>query len=265
MKKHIYSLLLAISVLIGSCEKDDSPTLVFNPGESFFQSGLENFWMNVNCSSGNNLDRLDVYISTDTQPEQLDTSVALYGQESTVIYSKNFSSGYSEGQTVYLRFVLYDSKGSTSMAIKRIDLTSSPLQLQSGLEFYSIHNTIFNAFDLTGGLALFYSSGQSSETLPQLQEFSTDTLAGPNALTYKWYSPNGCQFAHVPLVNFENIQRSDLPSLFNSTQHLVVTDSLYVGDIYIMKESNSSMYYIFKITDIVGSNQPGRYTFDLKK
>ena len=265
MKKHIYSLLLAIAVLIGSCEKDDSPTLVFNPGGSFFQSGLENFWMNVNCSSGNNLDRLDVYVSSDTQPEQLDTTVSLYGQEFTVIYSKNFSNGFSEGQTVYLRFVLYDSKGSTSMAIKRIDLTSSPLQLQSGLEFYSIHNTIFNAFDIAAGSALFYSSEQPSETLPHLQEFDTDTLGGPNDLTYKWYSPNGCQFAHVPLVNFDNVQRADLPSLFNSTQHLVVTDSLYVGDTYVMKEATSSTYYIFKITDIAGSNQPGRYTFDLKK
>lgn len=261
----MYGLLLAIAVLIGSCEKDDSPTMVFNPVGSFFQIGLENFWMNVSCSSGNNLDRLDVYISTETQPEQLDTTMSLFGQEYTAIYSKNFSSGYSEGQTVYLRFVVYDSKGSTSMAIKRIDLTSSPLQLQSGLEFYSIHNTIFNAFDLAGGSALFYNVNQPSETPPQLQEFSTDTLSGPNELTYKWYSPNGCQFAHVPLVNFDNVQRADLPSLFNSTQHLNVTDSLYVGDIYILKESSSATYYIFKITDIVGGTQPGKYTFDLKK
>jgi hypothetical protein len=265
VKKHMCGLLLAIAVLFSSCEKDDSPTMVFNPGGSFFQSGLENFWMNVSCSSANNLDRLDVYISTETQPEQLDTTISLFGQEYTAIYAKNFSSGYAEGQTVYLRFVLYDSKGSTSMAIKRIDLTSSPLQLQSGLEFYSIHNTIFNAFDLTAGSALFYSSDQPSESIPQLQEFSTDTLAGPNDLTYKWYSPSSCQFAHVPLVNFDEVQRTDLPSLFNSTQHLNVTDSLYVGDIYVMKESTYSTYYLFKITDIVGSSQPGRYTFDLKK
>ena len=249
MKKHIYGLLLVLAVLIGSCEKDDSPTLVFNPGGSFFQSGLENFWMNVNCSSGNNLDRLDVYISTETQTEQLDTTMSLF----------------AEGQTVYLRFVLYDAKGNTSMAIKRIDLTSSPLQLQSGLEFYSIHNTIFNAFDLANGSALFYNSDQPLENLPQLQEFSTDTLSGPNYLTYKWYSPNGSQFAHVPLVSFDEVQRSDLPSLFNSTQHLNVTDSLYVGDIYILKESASAIYYIFQITGIVGGTQPGKYTFDLKR
>jgi hypothetical protein len=265
LKKHIYGLLLAIAVLIGSCEKDDSPTLVFNPGGSFFQSGLENFWMNVNCFSGNNLDRLDVYLSTETQPEQLDTTMSLFGQEYTAIYAKNFSNGFAEGQTVYLRFVLYDAKGNASMAIKRIYLTSSPLQLQSGLEFYSIHNTIFNAFDLESGSALFYSSDQPSESIPQLQEFSTDTLSGSNELAYKWYSPNGSQFAYVPLVNFDEVQRADLPSLFNSTQHLNVTDSLYVGDIYILKESTSATYYIFKITDIVGGTQPGKYTFDLKK
>jgi len=265
VKKYIFSLLIVISAIVSSCKKENAPILVFNPSGSFFQSGLENFYINVNCSSENSLDRLDVYISTDTQPEHLDTTVTLYGQEFMVIYSKDFSNGYSEGQTVYLRFVLYDSKGTASMSIKRIDLISSPLALQSGLEFYAINNTIFNAFNLDTTEAVFYDASQPQGTAPYLQEFSTDTLNGPNDLTYKWYSPNGCLFAHVPLVDFDGMLRSDLPSLYNSTQHLVVTDSLYVGDIYIVKEATSSSYYLIKITDIVGGSQPGRYTFDLKK
>jgi hypothetical protein len=265
VKKHIFSLLIVLSAVLFSCEKEEAPAMVFNPGGSFFQSGLENFWLSVNCSSGKSLDRIDVYISTNTEPEHLDTTASLNGKEFLFIYSRNFANGYSEGQSVYLRFVLYDSNGTSSMAIKRIDLISSPLQLQSGLEFYALNNTLFNAFDLVSAEAVYYDATLPNGISPALQEFSTDTLNGPNDLTYKWYSPNGCLFAHVPLVNFDNVLRSDLPSLYNSTQHLVVTDSLYVGDIYIVKESSSPNYYLIKITDIVGGNQPGRYTFDLKK
>jgi len=242
--------------------------ITFSPSQDNIVVDQEKLEINLKLNAARGLASLDVYLYSNQQAESLVDSKLFSGSKfENVKMVLQFSPTFARGTFVYGKFVLTDVEGKVVEYLKRYELTQDvALTLYEDLSFYSKNSDLFNAFSLTqGNPVTFY--GSDSQGLADLRELSNDTVTSPYVLSHQWYSPTQCGIARVSNLNFYEVRREQVGVIFDSYVCMSYTDSLEIGDVYILKKmiNSNPSYYLIRLKGFESGNQPGRYIFDLRK